>query len=253
MSNLAVFEFNSKQVRIIEVDQEPWFVAKDICEILEIGNVSMACERLKEYEKQISAMLISGQNRDALLISESGLYRLVLTSRKPQAEPFQDWVVQEVLPSIRKHGAYSINRQPLPDDAKLVSELIDLIFVNVSIKPELISGLKLNAVQKVVPHLAPALEESRQLLIANTAQEFELLTPTEIGKRLGISGQAVNKLLCKKGFQVKNEERQSKKEPAYLPIGSGKEFSDLTLSTGTKGDSTSYQQLRWYSSILSQL
>ena len=146
MSNLTVFQFNADQVRIINIDGEPWFVGCDVCKILEIKNNSNAYSRLKDYEKTIHS--VDGvDNPDTVCVSEPGLYRLILTSRKPQAEPFQDWVVQEVLPSIRKHGTYSINKQPIPEDAKLVSELIDLIFVNVPIKPELVSVLKLNAIQ----------------------------------------------------------------------------------------------------------
>jgi prophage antirepressor-like protein len=61
-----------------------------------------------KYEKLTRLITVSGQNREMVVISESGLYRLVLTSRKPQSEPFQDWVVQEVLPSIRKTGSYSV-------------------------------------------------------------------------------------------------------------------------------------------------
>lgn len=98
----------------------------------------------------------------------------------------------------------------------------------------------------------PAIEEARQLLIVNTAQPEKLMTPTEIGKVLGISGQAVNKLLIERGLQVAHLARKSKKEPAYLPTEKGKEYSDLTLSTGSNSSST-YQQLRWYESVIDLL
>ncbi|PNW38141.1 UNVERIFIED_CONTAM: hypothetical protein BEN50_15830 [Euhalothece sp. KZN 001] len=132
MSNLQLFSFNSNNIRVLDIDGQVWFVAKDICNILEHSDVSMACKRLKDYEKLTQTLFVSGQNRDVLLISESGLYRLVLTSRKPQAEPFQDWVCQEVIPQIRKTGKYSVTEEkkivPLPQDKQLeaLSMLYDL-------------------------------------------------------------------------------------------------------------------------------
>ena len=90
-------------------------------------------------------------------------------------------------------------------------------------------------------------------MIANTAQQFELLSPTEIGTQLKKSAIAVNKLLVEKGFQVKNSNKKSRKDLSYLPTVKGSEFSDITLSTGKNNDSTSYQQLRWYASVLTQL
>ena len=109
MSNLQLFEFNSQSVRIISVNGDPWFVAKDVCEILEIGNVSKACNPIKDREKNTITLSdgIAG-NPTTLIISESGLYRLTMKSRKPQAEPFQDWVCEEILPTIRKTGKYEV-------------------------------------------------------------------------------------------------------------------------------------------------
>jgi prophage antirepressor-like protein len=110
MTNLTTFQFNTQEVRVITIDGEPWFLGADVCRVLEIKNYSDAYSRLKDYEKTIGNTE-GVDNPDTVYISESGLYRLVLTSRKPQAGPFQDWVVQEVLPSIRKTGSYQI--QPL--------------------------------------------------------------------------------------------------------------------------------------------
>ena len=107
MSNLAQFAFQDNQVRVLMVENNPWFVALDVCKILDVNNISQALTRLKDYEKStIITNDVTGRNQELLIISESGLYRLVLTSRKPQAEPFQDWVCQEVLPQIRKTGKY---------------------------------------------------------------------------------------------------------------------------------------------------
>jgi len=108
MNNLTVFNFNDNQVRVVVVNNEPWFVAKDVCEVLELTDVSKTSERLDEDEKLIRTLFVAGQNRDILTISESGLYSLVLTSRKPEAKVFKKWLTSEVIPSIRKIGSYSI-------------------------------------------------------------------------------------------------------------------------------------------------
>ena len=143
MSNSIVpFQFDTHEIRVIVIDGEPWFVGKDVCDVLELSlNTSQAYARLKDYEKLTYTLYTSGQNRDYTCISESGLFRLVLTSRKPQAEPFQDWVI-EVLKQIRKTGSYSIHSQPqttqpqLPsrqlalETAKAVAEIQNLISDN---------------------------------------------------------------------------------------------------------------------------
>jgi len=106
MSNLQQFQFNSKDIRVIEKEGQPWFVARDVCEVLEIQNISQAVESLDEDEKLTYTMYISGQNRAVRLINESGLYSLVLTSRKPEAKTFKKWITSEVIPQIRKTGSY---------------------------------------------------------------------------------------------------------------------------------------------------
>ena len=103
---ITVFNFLTNDIRVVILDGQPWFVAADICRVLENPNVSQVIARLKDYEKGIQIVYTLGGNQEMAVISESGLYRLILTSRKPQAEPFQDWVCQEVLPQIRKTGKF---------------------------------------------------------------------------------------------------------------------------------------------------
>lgn len=96
-------------VRAVVKDGEPWFVAKDVCDALEIGNVSQAVSYLDEDEKSniITNDIAQNGGRAPLIINESGLYSLILRSRKPEAKKFKKWVTAEVLPSIRKHGMYA--------------------------------------------------------------------------------------------------------------------------------------------------
>lgn len=111
MSALQIFSFEGAEVRTVLVDGEPWWVAADVCAVLEIANVSQAVSYLDEDEKeQVSPNLISNEvgGRDPWIISEPGLYSLILRSRKPQARPFKRWITHEVIPAIRKHGRYEM-------------------------------------------------------------------------------------------------------------------------------------------------
>lgn len=107
MSNqLQIFNYQSKQVRTVTKDGEPWFVAKDICDILELGNSRMALERLDNDEKGVSLIDTPGGTQSIQVVNEPGLYVLILGSRKKEAKAFKRWITHEVIPSIRKHGAY---------------------------------------------------------------------------------------------------------------------------------------------------
>ncbi len=105
-NKIQAFDFNERAVRCIMKDGEPWWVAKDVCEVLDIQNVTQAIERLDEDER---SMFFLGRQGDANIISESGLYTLILRSNKPEARSFRRWVTHEVLPTLRKTGHYSID------------------------------------------------------------------------------------------------------------------------------------------------
>lgn len=106
-NNLQVFNYNDSAVRTVQKDGEPWFVLKDVCSVLGISNSRMASDRLEADEvSQADIIDALGRNQTATIISESGLYTVILRSDKPEAKPFRKWVTSEVLPSIRKHGAY---------------------------------------------------------------------------------------------------------------------------------------------------
>lgn len=107
MSNIIPFNFESNEIRAVIIDNNPWFVASDVCNQLEIRNTSQATSSLDDDEKLPYVLHISGQNRNVILINESGLYSLVLTSRKPEAKKFKKWITNEVLPEIRKTGSYN--------------------------------------------------------------------------------------------------------------------------------------------------
>lgn len=111
MSNLTVFQFQQNQVvrTIFDKDGEPWFVAADVLDAL--GLDRKALERLDDDEKGVSSIHTLGGAQDMTVVNESGLYNLILGSRKPQAKAFKRWVTHEVLPAIRKTGSYTVGQE----------------------------------------------------------------------------------------------------------------------------------------------
>lgn len=106
MNNLQVFNYNGNEVRTIQKDGETWWVLKDVCGILGISKYRDTASRLDEDERGSVRVDTPGGEQEMTVINESGLYNVILRSDKPEAKPFRKWVTSEVLPSIRKHGAY---------------------------------------------------------------------------------------------------------------------------------------------------
>lgn len=114
MNELTVFNYESSEVRTLEIDGEPWFVLKDVCEVLDLSTPSRVAERL-DLDEVSQTHITDSLNREqnTTIINESGLYSVILRSDKPQAKPFRKWITSEVLPSLRKTGNYSMERKPL--------------------------------------------------------------------------------------------------------------------------------------------
>jgi prophage antirepressor-like protein len=112
--NIIPFNYGDSAIRVLkdEKTSEPLWVAKDVCDVLELKDVNRSCSKLDDDEKLMLKVCVSGQNREMICINESGLYSLIFRSNKQEAKPFKRWVTHEVLPSIRKNGNY------LNDDMK---------------------------------------------------------------------------------------------------------------------------------------
>lgn len=116
----SIFSFHTNTVRVIVVNGDPWFVASDVAVALGYRDASNAARNLKSHQKGTHNLSTHGGGQKVVIITESGLYKLVLRSRKPEAEEFSDWVTGEVLPSIRKTGRYE-----KPGHEKTVNEIVD--------------------------------------------------------------------------------------------------------------------------------
>ncbi|HFI0332303.1 TPA: BRO family protein [Streptococcus suis] len=102
-----IFNFKGQEVRTVTINNEPYFVGKDVADILGYSNSRDALSKhVDSDDKLTSQIATAGQNRNQTIINESGLYSLILSSKLPQAKEFKRWVTTEVLPTIRKHGAY---------------------------------------------------------------------------------------------------------------------------------------------------
>lgn len=126
MNKIQIFKNEQfGEVRVVEQNGEPWFVGKDVADILGYTNTPKAIrDHVDDEDKLTERIVLSGQNREAILINESGLYSLILSSKLPQAKQFKRWVASEVLPSIRKHGGYIKGQESMTDEELLSKALL---------------------------------------------------------------------------------------------------------------------------------
>ena len=192
MSNIKIFEnpeFGS--IRTVEINNEPWFVGKDVADILGYQNGSRDINRhVDEEDRQNYQNGTFESNRGLTIINESGVYALILSSKLPQAKEFKRWVTHEVLPSIRKHGAY------LTDNAleEALTSPDFLIRLATQLKEEKEARLKAEQKtieqEKTIEVLKPKADYTDMILKNNS-----LVTITQIAKDYGMSGKAMNSKL----------------------------------------------------------
>lgn len=192
MKDLKVFNFDDQEVRTLLIDDEPYFVGKDVATIL--GYVKPA-NAIKKYVpdkfKGVTKMMTPGGKQEMTVISEPGLYKLIFKSHASNAERFTDWVAEEVLPAIRKHGAYMTPKTI--EEALLNPDTI--IRLATDLKKEREGRL---IAEQRVNELTPKASYYDKVL-ANKS----LVTITAIAKDYGMSGQRMNALLHKLGVQYK--------------------------------------------------
>lgn len=130
MQDLQIFNFEELPVRTLIVDEEPYFVGKDVADILGYSNSRKALlDHVDEEDKLTSRIVTAGQNRNQTIINESGLYSLIFSSKLESAKRFKRWVTSEVLPQLRRTGTYSINPtiQELANNPELIKMLVEQI------------------------------------------------------------------------------------------------------------------------------
>lgn len=144
MSNIKIYEnIEFGKIRVEEIEQIPWFVGKDIAEILGYANPLKAIrEHVDDEDKGMNETVTPGGRQQMVIINESGLYSLILSSKLPKAKEFKRWITNEVIPSIRKNGGYIANQENLSDDELMAKAL-------------LVAQNKINEKNKVIENMKP--------------------------------------------------------------------------------------------------
>lgn len=126
MSNVSTYQFGIQNIRVVDIEGQPWFVASDVRRVLSIAQAGSNFTFLSKDEVQpLPRGLTSGKGMGrALVLSESGLYKFILRSDKPEAKAFQDWVTRVVLPAIRKDGAYVMGEEKVATGEMSEDELV---------------------------------------------------------------------------------------------------------------------------------
>lgn len=188
MKDLQLFDFNGNQVRTVNNDGEIWFVATDVSKVLNLSNTTVALERLDDDERSKFNL---GRQGEANIISEAGLYSFIGTSRKSEAKKFMRWVNHEVLPSIRKNGAYMTPEV-------IEKSLTDPDFI-ISLATQLKSEREGRLIaEQQVNELKPKASYYDKVLSNNA-----LVTTTAIAKDYGMSAREMNGLLHRLKVQFK--------------------------------------------------
>lgn len=188
MNDLQIFKNDTfGQVRILEKDNELWFVAKDVCDCLEIKNTTDALKRLDNDERSRFNL---GRQGETNIVNEYGLYNLVLSSRKPEAKEFKRWITHDVIPQIRKTGTYSMNiPKSLPEALRAYANEVELH----------------NATKAIVAQQEQQIAEFKPVkdYVDKILSSKSCLTITQIAADYGMSAQELNKILHEAGLQRK--------------------------------------------------
>lgn len=198
-NNIVAFKYEEQQVRTIEKNGEPWFVGKDVADILGYQNGSRDINRhVDEEDKLTERIVLAGQNREVIIINESGLYSLILSSKLPTAKEFKHWVTSEVLPSIRKTGEYKItpaqqNRLDIMERNSRAREASLWLRISAQVKSD--------TYRQVCASYASTVLAGREVIpLPQTTQHH--YSATEIGKMFGVSKQAIGNLANEYGMKT---------------------------------------------------
>lgn len=198
-NNIVAFKYNEQQVRTIEKNGEPWFVGKDVAEILGYSDTAQAVRKhIDNEDKGVVEMTTPGGKQPVTIINESGLYSLILSSKLPTAKEFKHWVTSEVLPSIRKTGEYKItpaqqNRLDIMERNSRSREASLWLRISAQVKSD--------TYRQVCASYASTVLAGREVIpLPQTTQHH--YSATEIGKMFGVSKQAIGNLANTYGMKT---------------------------------------------------
>ena len=199
MNEVTNWTFGETEVRTIELDGDPWWVLSDVCKVLELNSPHKVADRLEEDERnQIPVTDSIGRQQLTTVINESGLYSVILRSDKPQAKPFRKWVTSEVLPTIRKHGAY------------MTPDVLAQTIQNPDFLIGIVTELKAEQERRKTAELTVSVQNQQIAELQPKASYYDvvlnckdLMSIGKIAKDFGKSAVWLNKWLHEKGIQYK--------------------------------------------------
>lgn len=198
-NNIVAFKYEEQQVRTIEKNGEPWFVGKDVADILGYSDTAQAVRKhIDNEDKGVVEMTTPGGKQPVTIINESGLYSLILSSKLPTAKEFKHWVTSEVLPSIRKTGEYKItpaqqNRLDIMERNSRAREASLWLRISAQVKSD--------TYRQVCASYASTVLAGREVIpLPQTTQHH--YSATEIGEMFGVSKQAIGNLANKYGMKT---------------------------------------------------
>lgn len=249
MNAITPYTFEGAAVRALGIDGEPWFVGKDVAEALGYKDPTTAIRsHCKGVHKQ-HPLQTAGGVQEVRVLSEPDVLRLIVNSTLPAAERFERWVFEEVLPSIRKNGSYSMPGATL-SPLKLTAEAAKAF-------PSLVRVARLLGCDKNAAAIAAnqavfgltqinLMKQLGHTHLDAEKQDSQWYTPTELGKLIGTSARGLNLLLAEAGLQLKLGEKWEATE-------AGRDFMRL-FDTGKKhGSGVPVMQMKWSRNVLPML
>lgn len=200
MSNITPFSYEDHEVRVLDVNGEPWFVLADLCKVLGLANPAVVAKRLDKADVCQTYISSGGQRRAMTIVAEPGLYDVVVRSDSPAAKPFRRWVTHEVLPAIRRTGIYAVDPQPQLSGKELLAAAV------------------LEAAETIRQHEATIAQQAKELeAAAPKARTWDLIvsgdgsyTITDAAKTLASAGvqtgpRILHRQLADAGWLYKNQ------------------------------------------------
>ena len=192
MNNLINFNFENHEIRTVMIDNEFYFVGKDVAEVLDYSNSKDALAKHVDDEDKLKSQIATlAQNRRMTVINESGLYSLIMSSKMPNAKKFKRWVTSEVLPKVRKTGAY------------LTDEKVEEILANPDTIIKLATQIKLEREGRLIAEQQVKEYQPKVSYYDKVLANKSLMTITTIAKDYGMSGSEMNKVLHNLKVQYK--------------------------------------------------
>lgn len=245
MATPRIFNFEKYEVRTFLVGDEPYFVGKDVADVLGYSNTAKAIRDHVDIEDRRSERIVhpSGGTQDSVVINESGLYSLILKSKLPSAKKFKRWVTSEVLPAVRKHGGYLT--QEKIEEALLNPDAIIQLATNLKQERE-----KIAVLEQQIAEYEPKIGYL-DMILATT----DTVATSQIAADYGISAIALNRLLHDLGVQHKvgkqwllykkhMNQGYTKSETTLIPMADGTEKAVMNTKWTQKGRIFIYELLK---------